>query len=196
MRVISGYLKGRKLIFPADKKKLRPTKDITREAIFDVLREWIIDKRVLDIFAGTGALGIEAVSHGASEVVFVESEAEGINIIRKNIDTLNIIGICSVKKGKAEKVITEFQKKKFDLVIADPPYGYPESRVESILKNIVELEILNSGGIIVMEHSRKDAIPDVEGLTVFKEKFYGKSTVSYLRAVGKNGKDSGLSGEF
>lgn len=195
MRIISGYLKGRKLFFPADKKQLRPTKDVTREAIFDVLREWVVGKRVLDLFAGTGALGIEAVSHGAEEVVFVESETEAVNLIRKNIDAVGIAGICSVKKGKVEKIITEFEKERFDLIIADPPYGYPENKTASILKNIVELRIINDEGIIVIEHDRRNAVPDVAGLTVYKEKFYGKSTVSYLK-VHYDEKNSSLSGQF
>ena len=196
MRVISGYLKGRKLLFPVDRKHLRPTKDVTREAIFDVLREWIMGKRVLDLFAGTGALGIEAVSHGASEVVFVESEAEGINLIRRNVEALDISGNCSVKKGKVERVITEFEKERFNLVIADPPYGYPENKMESILKNIVELQVIDCDGIIVIEHGRRDVIPGVDGLRIYKEKFYGKSTVSYLRLKNHNEKDSGLSGQL
>lgn len=181
MRVISGYLKGRKLFFPVEKKELRPTKDITREAIFDVLRGWIIDKRVLDLFAGTGALGIEAVSHGASEVVFVESENEGINLIRKNVDTLDIAGSCSVKRGRVEKVIMDFAGERFDLIIADPPYGYPESKIEDVLRTIVEHQIIDSNGIIVIEQSRRDRIPEVAGLKVYKERSYGKSRVSYLR---------------
>ena len=182
MRVISGWLKGRRLAFPEDKEKVRPTKDITREAIFDVLRGWIAGKRVLDLFAGTGALGIEAVSHGAAEAVFVESEPEGISLIRKNVDAMDIAGICSVRKGKVEKVIAEFAEKGFDLIIADPPYGYPEAKIESILKDIVELRVIGSGGRIVVEHGRGNPVPAVAGLEVFKEKFYGKSAVTYLKA--------------
>ena len=105
MKVISGHLKGRRLFFPADKKALRPTKDLIREAIFDVLRGWVADKRVLDLFAGTGALGIEAVSHGAREVVFIESERGALNIIRKNLEILGITNIGKIW------FYTTFQKK-------------------------------------------------------------------------------------
>ena len=100
MRVISGYLSGRKLFFSGKKKDLRATKDVVREAIFDSLREWIVDKKVLEIFAGTGALGIEAVSHGAKEVVFIEEKREAVNYIKQNIEQLGISEVCSVKRGK------------------------------------------------------------------------------------------------
>lgn len=181
MRVISGYLKGRKLFFPEKSKGLRATKDIVREAIFDSLRGWIVDRKVLEIFAGTGALGIEAISHGAKEVVFVEEDTEAINCIKKNIEHLGISEICNVKKGRVEQSIIEFTEKNFDLIIADPPYDYPSSRIAQILKNILELHILNEDGIIVIEHNRKTPIPEVDGFVIYKEKKYGKSMVSYIR---------------
>jgi 16S rRNA (guanine966-N2)-methyltransferase len=187
MRVISGYLKRRNLFFAVDKKGLRPTKDVIREAIFDVLRDWVVDKRVLDLFAGTGALGIEAVSHGAREVVFVESERDAVNIIRKNLYSLGITDICSIKKGKVENVVLGFEKGSFDLIIADPPYGYPKSKIASVLKDIVEREVIGDGGIVVFENRDRDILPEVPGLMVYKEKVYGKSRVSYL-TVGYNEK--------
>lgn len=185
MRVISGYLKGRRLFFPDKKKELRATKDIVREAIFDSLRGWVVDKRVLEIFAGTGALGIEAVSHGAKEVVFLEEDREAINCIKRNLEHLGISELCTVKKGKAEQCIQEFTNEKFDLIIADPPYNYPSTRIVQILRNILELKILDNEGIIVIEHNKRNVLPEVDGLTVYKEKFYGKSVVSYIRKSGE-----------
>ncbi|MBN1446085.1 MAG: 16S rRNA (guanine(966)-N(2))-methyltransferase RsmD [Candidatus Omnitrophica bacterium] len=196
MKVISGYLKGKRLIFPEGRgRKLRPTKDLVREAIFDTLRGWIESKRVLDLFAGTGALGIEAVSHGAQEVFFVESDRDAVNSIRKNIEYLNISDICTVKKGKAEKVIETLENEKFDLIIADPPYDYPGNKILHILQSIAGLKVAGDEGIIVFEHGDRDKLPEVEGLAVYKEKTYGKSMVSYLKAV-KNEKDSDLPGQF
>jgi len=196
MKVISGYLKGRRLFFPeAGDRKLRPTKDLVREAIFDTLREWIVGKKVLDLFAGTGALGIEAASHGAEEVVLVESDMKAVNSIRKNIEFLDISNVCAVKKGKAERIIEGFEKEKFDLIIADPPYDYPGNKILYILKSIAELKVVGDDGIIVIEHGNRNPLPEVEGMVVYKEKTYGKSTVSYLKLV-KNEKNSGLSGQF
>jgi len=193
MKVISGYLKGRRLFFPAGSKSLRPTKELIREAIFDVLRGWIADKRVLDLFAGTGALGIEAISHGAREVVFVELEREAISIIRKNLETLGITNICSIKKGKVERIIEGFGKEKFDLIIADPPYGYPENRIASILRRFIELHLISDDGIVVIEQRDRDILPEIKGLAVWKEKVYGKNKVSYLQVVNENEEISGLS---
>ncbi len=196
MRVISGYLKGRRLFCPEGKKKgLRPTKDLVREAIFDALRGWIEGKRALDLFAGTGALGIEAASHGAREVVFVESDREAVNSIRKNIESLDIAGRCTIRKGKAEKVIETLENEEFDLIIADPPYDYPGKKILYILESIAGLKVAGEEGIIVIEHGNREKLPEVEGLEIYKEKHYGKSAVSFLKIV-KNEKDSGLSGQF
>ncbi|MCM8761793.1 MAG: 16S rRNA (guanine(966)-N(2))-methyltransferase RsmD [Candidatus Omnitrophica bacterium] len=181
MRVISGYLKGRRLFFPEKRKELRATKDVVREAIFDSLRGWVINKRVMEIFAGTGALGIEAISHGAKEVVFVEEDREAVNCIKKNIEHLGISEYCTVKRGKAEQLVEEFSDEKFDLIIADPPYGYPTGKIVQILRNILELKILDDEGIIVIEHNKRNVLPETDGFTVYKEKFYGKSVVSYIK---------------
>lgn len=181
MRVISGYLKGRKLFFPEKKQSFRATKDVVREAIFDSLRGWIENKKVLEIFAGTGALGIEAISHGAKKVVFIEEDREAVNCIKKNIENLEISELCTVKKGKAEQFIEEFHEERFDLIIADPPYKYPSSRIAQILKTIVEQNIIDEDGLIVIEHNRRNSLPEVSGLTVYKKKFYGNSAVSYIK---------------
>lgn len=196
MRVISGYLKGRRLFCPEGKKRgMRPTKDLVREAIFDVLRGWIEGKRVLDLFAGTGALGIEAASHGAQEVIFVESDRDAVNSIRKNIESLDISDICTVRKGKAEKIIETLENEEFDLIIADPPYDYPGKKIAYVLESIAGLKVAGDDGIIVIEHGDREKLPEVEGLAVYKEKDYGKSAVSFLKVL-KNEKDSGLSGQF
>ncbi|MCX8082175.1 MAG: 16S rRNA (guanine(966)-N(2))-methyltransferase RsmD [bacterium] len=181
MRVISGYLKGRKLFFPERTKRLRATKDIVREAIFDSLRGWIVEKRVLEIFAGTGALGIEAISHGAKEVIFLEEDREAINCIKRNIEHLGISELCTIRKGKVEHSIEEFLDEKFDLIIADPPYDYPSGKIIQILNKIMELQVLDDDGIILIEHNRKNLLPEIKGFTVYKEKTYGKSIVSYIR---------------
>jgi 16S rRNA (guanine(966)-N(2))-methyltransferase RsmD len=196
MRVISGYLKGRNLYCPEGRRKgLRPTKDLVREAIFDTLRGWIEGKRALDLFAGTGALGIEAASHGAKEVVFVETDRDAINCIRKNIESLDIAGICAIRKGKAEKVIETLENEEFDLIIADPPYDYPGNKISHILKSISGLKVAGDEGIIVIEHGNRDKLPEVEGLAVYKKKVYGKSAVSFLKTK-KNEQDSSLPGQF
>ncbi|MGB9678197.1 MAG: RsmD family RNA methyltransferase, partial [Candidatus Ratteibacteria bacterium] len=101
MKIISGILKGRKLKFIKD-KKIRPTKDIVREAIFDSLRGWIVNKRVIEMFAGSGILGIEAISHGAKKVIFIEKDKRGIKVIKENVESLGIEKYCEIIKGDCE----------------------------------------------------------------------------------------------
>jgi len=180
MRVISGYLKGRKLYFIKE-KGIRLTKDIVREAIFDTLRGWIVGKRVIEIFAGIGALGIESISHGAKEVIFVEKDKRVVELIKKNLKELGISDKGVVKSGRVEDFIEEFKDLKYDIIIADPPYDYPEGKIKKLLEKIVELNVINEEGIVVFEHSIKKKLPEVEGLEVYKTRKYGKSCVSYLR---------------
>jgi len=179
MKVISGRLKGRKLFFLKD-KNIRPTKDIVREAVFDVLRGCIENESVLDLFAGTGALGIEAFSQGAREIVFVESDYEACRIIKENVDFLAISGACTIVRSSVEKAVENFKNAGFGLVLADPPYGYSGKRISDILSAIVRLGVIRKGGIIVVEHERQNKIPVFEEITMYKEKKYGKSQVSYF----------------
>jgi len=106
-----------------------------------------------------------------------------VNCIRKNLESLGISNICIVKKGKAEKIIEGFGKNEFDLIIADPPYDYPWNKILNILNNIAKSHIMGNDGIIVIEHNNRNSIPEAGGLAVYKERFYGKSVVSYLKVV-------------
>lgn len=181
MKVISGTLKGRNLFFLKN-KDLRPTRDIVRESIFDVLRDSLSGERVLDLFAGTGALGIEAVSQGAKEAVFVESDYEAVRLIRKNIENLEIAGFCSIIKSSAEKAVETLKDSGFGLIIADPPYGYAEKKLSVLLEKIAGLGVVRKDGIVVVEREKKGSVFAAEGLTLYKERKYGRSVVSYLRA--------------
>lgn len=182
MKIISGLYKGRKLTFIKD-KNIRPTKNIVREAIFDSLREWIVNKKVIEIFAGSGVLGIEALSHGAKKVIFIEKEKKAIEVIKKNIENLELSKKCEILKGDCEYEIEKLKDVKYDLVIGDPPYEFPISKLERILGKMVKLNILKKNGIIVIEHHFKKEIPTINGLEVFKKKKYGKTGVTFLRRI-------------
>lgn len=181
MKVISGKLKGRNLLTIQNNKNIRPTKNIIREAVFDVLRSFIEDVSVLDLFAGTGAMGIEAISEGAKEAVFVESEYEASMVIKDNLKSLGIESVCQVIKGSVEKKILDFKNSKFGLIFLDPPYNYNSNRIFKILSNIVDLKIIEEGGIVVLEHTKDNKVQPFDGLTLYKEKKYGKSWVSYFK---------------
>jgi len=180
MRVIGGKLTGRKLFYLKE-KKIRPTKNIVRKAIFDSLKGEIENKRVLDIFAGTGALGIEAISYGAKEVVFVEFEKRAVEIIKKNILNLNIMEKATIIRENVEKALNHIEEKKFGLILLDPPYNYPDEKLLFLLNMIWKNKILEEKGIIVVEHSVKKKIPYIEGFEIYKEKKYGNTAVSFLK---------------
>ncbi len=182
MKVISGLYKGRKLKFIKD-KDIRPTKDIVREAIFDTLRAWIVNKKVIELFAGCGILGIEALSHGAKKVIFIEKEKRCIEIIKENIENLKLEKKCEILKGDCEYEIEKLENLKYDLIISDPPYDFPVSKLERIMEKIVKLNILKKNGILVIEHEFKRKIPIVEGFEIIKEKKYGKTGLTYLRRI-------------
>ena len=178
MKVISGIFKGRKILF-LKKGDIRPTKNIVKRSIFDSLNEWIIGKEVLDIFAGTGALGIEAISRGAKKVVFVESMREAVKVIRKNVENLQLKNV-EIIKGDVGKVLKYLEDRKFDLVIADPPYEYSEKMLGKLLEKIGS-EILKEEGIIVVEYSAKKKLPEIKGLKVYRSKKYGNTSITFLR---------------
>ncbi|MCK9266635.1 16S rRNA (guanine(966)-N(2))-methyltransferase RsmD [bacterium] len=180
MKIIGGKLKGRNLLFLKN-KNLRPSKDIVRESVFDVLRGSFENENVLDLFAGTGAMGIEAFSQGAKEVVFIENSYEACRIIKKNLDNLGISTFCTVVKGSVEKSVDKFEDVKFGLVLADPPYNYSEKRVVNILSSIVAKGIIKKDGTIVVEHGKHIKFSSFEGLNLYKEKKYGRSFISYFR---------------
>ena len=180
MKVISGRLKGRKLLFLKD-KNIRPTKDIIRESIFDVLRGRVAGERVLDLFAGTGAIGIEAWSEGAKEVVFVESSYHACRVIKKNIESLSLLDDCKIINSDVEKIITSFENACFGMIIADPPYSYSGKRISDIISILINLHVIKKGGFIVIEHREKNKIPVPDGVSLYKEKKYGKVQVSYFK---------------
>lgn len=185
MRVIGGIHKGKKLLFIKD-KNIRPTKDVVREAIFDTLRGWIINKKVIELFAGTGAIGIEAISEGAEKVIFVENNRKAVGILKKNIAKVGIEEKTVVLKGSVEERIKEMRNFKYDLVIADPPYEFPTKKLKDLIETIIDSQVINENGIIVVEHRIKYTIPESEKFVVYKKKKYGKTSVSYLMKRKKN----------
>jgi 16S rRNA (guanine966-N2)-methyltransferase len=122
MRIVAGDARGRKLATPAD-DRIRPTSDRVRQSLFDVLGS-VRDLKVLDLFAGTGALGLEALSRGAAFVWFVDSSHEAAALVQRNVDTLRYRERCAIWKADASRVLSRFanDEQKVDLVFLDPPY--------------------------------------------------------------------------
>jgi 16S rRNA (guanine(966)-N(2))-methyltransferase RsmD len=182
VRVIGGEFKGRILCAPQG-EKVRPTSDRVREAIFDILGPVWNFQRVLDLFAGTGSLGIEALSRGAQEAVFVEQGKNALTVLKGNLKALGLksrtwILPLAVKRGIA--VLGE-KGERFNLIFIDPPYG--KGLVGKAIGDIVQRGILAPTGIIVAEHSARDEITSPVGLVISQLRRYGDTAVSFFHEV-------------
>ncbi len=179
MRVISGTAKGRKLKEPAG-NAIRPTTDMVKESLFNIIQFDIEGRRVLDLFAGTGQLGIEALSRGALSVVFVDESNDAIKLIRDNVKNIGFEDKATVTRGDA----TAFLKRgeSFDVIFLDPPFD--SGLIEKALNNIIEFDILKENGIIICETNVERHMPEVEfPYKKGKEYRYGKIKIALY---GKN----------
>ena len=154
MRVITGTARGRKLLEP-DGMAVRPTTDMVKEAMFNIVQFDIEGRRVLDLFAGTGQLGIEALSRGAAECVFVDESAKSVKLVRTNLERCALRG----RVEQADSIGFLRRGGKFDLVFLDPPYD--SDLLEKALEVIQNVDILNDGGIIVCESRREKSMPEL-----------------------------------
>ena len=184
MRVVGGEFRGRAIAGPSD-DRIRPTSDRLRQTIFDILAHAYGDPvsgaRVLDLFAGTGALGIEALSRGARYVLFVEEGVEGRSLIRRNVDALGLTGQTRVFRRNATGLGPIGSLAPFDLAFADPPYG--QGLGEQALASAVAGGWLSPGAMVVLEESATAGMGDVEGLTVADRRVVGDSQLVFLQAL-------------
>lgn len=181
MRIVGGALRGRPLAAPRS-DSIRPTSDRTREAVFNVLEHRFglpEGARVLDLFAGTGALGIEALSRGAAHCLFIEESAEGRGLIRDNIEAFGLQGRTKIFRRDATRLGDAGTIQPFDLVFADPPYG--KGLGERTLKSAREGGWLKENALCVVEEATAAAFPPVAGFRVEDERSYGDTTIRYLR---------------
>lgn len=184
MRIVAGTLKGRELQGPAS-LATRPTSDRVRESLFNILAHgvegFVLEgARVMDLFAGTGALGLEALSRGAKFCQFVEESAEARGIIRKNADTFGVIGQCKIWRRDATDLGPCAPQSPFDLVFADPPYG--QGLGAKALASLVAGRWLNEGAVVVLEEAESAILTDVTGLTLLDTRIYGDTQVRFYRA--------------
>ncbi len=177
MRVTAGKYKGRVLI-ENKFEHIRPTADMVKQAIFNKLAFSLQEAKVLDLFCGTGALGIEAISRGAKEVVFADNDYRSINLTKENLKKLNITNGYKVIKSSYEKTLFNLKGEKFDIIILDPPYK--SGVYEDAIKKIAEYKLLSDDGIIVCEHEQKDNF-DYSPFEIIDEKRYGIKKVTYLK---------------
>lgn len=168
MRVITGTARGRRLTTP-ENYDIRPTTDNVKEALFNIIQFDIEGRRVLDLFAGTGQLGIECLSRGAAECVFVDESSAAVKIIKSNLKTCGLNG--TVMQIDAVSFLRSAGK--FDLVLIDPPYASP--LYEEVLKIINSVDILSDSGIIICEAARERELPEMTApYAKIREYRYGK----------------------
>jgi 16S rRNA (guanine966-N2)-methyltransferase len=185
MRIVGGTLRGHSLAAPGG-AATRPTSDRVREAIFNILAHGIEDftiesARVLDLFAGTGAMGFEALSRGARFCLFIEESTEARGLIRRNADALGLIGRCKIWRRDATRLGRNQPQPPYDLVFCDPPYG--KGLGERALAGLVEGGWINAGSLILLEESERSKVPCPSGLTEFDRRSYGDTAVHFYRAA-------------
>ncbi len=181
MRVIAGEAKGRRLT-GIRSSAIRPTSDRVREALFSALGAAVPDARVLDLYAGSGALGIEALSRGAAGAVFVDSDREAVVAIRANLALTGTDDRASVVRSPVGGFLAAGRQGPFDLVFLDPPYarGPPVEDLEALVAG----GFLDARAWVVLETRGPDAPPPVEGLEVVSRRRYGDTTLVFLRPAG------------
>lgn len=182
MRIIAGKYRSR-LIRSPRVKGVRPTKDRIREALFNIIRECIDGRNVLDLFAGSGAFGIEAISRGAKSAVFVDSDRGCVKAIEGNLNMLKVeddrFDIIKMDVFIAIDKIAGAGKK-FDIILMDPPY-YKEMAKKCLIK-LSERDILNPLCIIIAEHHKRDILPqEIGGITSYRSVCYGDICLTFYR---------------
>ena len=171
MRVITGSAKGTRLKTP-EGMQTRPTTERVKEALFSSLHYSLPGKSVLDLFAGTGQLGIEALSRGAQSAVFVDNRKDAVALVQENLRRTKLLQQATVVQSDYLSYLAVCRQK-FDVIFLDPPYA--ETFLENALRKIVEFDILTAGGIIVGEWpALKGMNEDFDGLVRLKEHRYGK----------------------
>jgi 16S rRNA (guanine966-N2)-methyltransferase len=178
MRIIAGDFKGRRLKAPTW-EGLRPTSDKLRETLFNILSARVPGARVLDVFAGTGAIGLESLRRGAAAAVFIESDRRASDLIVVNAELCGARDRCVIIRDTAERALQDqLSGDRFDLIVLDPPYDFePVALVLS-----AAAAHLAPGGWIVLEHARGRAVQDATGLRAVRTVLSGDSALTFFEA--------------
>lgn len=181
MRVISGIARGRPLkAVPGD--GTRPTTDKVKEAVFSILQPYLQGGWVLDLFAGTGGLGIEALSRGMDHAVFIDLERKSVEVIRHNIETAGFTEQAEVYRNEAQRALKVLAKRdaKFALVFLDPPYRM--KTMEQLMDKLIAHKLLERGALLVAEHDRNDRYAEsLAGLQQIRRADYGDTAITIYR---------------
>ena len=187
MRIISGKLKGKKILIPKD-KTTRPLKDLVKESIFNIIKHSnkfdtkIDNSIILDLFSGVGSFGLEAISRGATNIVFVENYIKVLPILKKNIKSLNLEDKCEIFE---EDIFEDFNfkdlGKKFDIIFLDPPFK--DREIETLIDQIKKMKITNSNSLLIIHRNKKSDDKIDQYLNIIEEKKYGLSKIYFCRVI-------------
>jgi len=180
MRIISGTSKGRRLATPKS-QNIRPTSDRVKESIFNILGGEVEGKVVLDLFAGTGNLGMEALSRGAKKALFVEKGRQAVKLIQRNLSQFGMNGQSEILPKDVSRAIGILKQRgeSFDLILMDPPYE--KGLIQKTLMKLYLYKIYHEDSILVIEHDRREPIPKMlEGWTLIRQRRIGDTMISFL----------------
>ncbi|MFQ5574293.1 MAG: 16S rRNA (guanine(966)-N(2))-methyltransferase RsmD [Terriglobia bacterium] len=197
MRITGGEYRGRRLVAPRD-PAVRLTTDRVKEAVFSILGGALEHDRVLDLYAGSGALGLEALSRGAESATFVEQGAAQTAVIGENVDLLGLdekARILSTPVGRALETLAA-EAARFSLIFLDPPYRINNEIVEDVLRKLISGSLIRAQGQVVLESSaRVSLIRRVQGFEEPVVREYGDTRITFLRVLGEHG-SFGVPGQF
>jgi len=177
MRVITGSARGKKLESP-EGLHTRPTTDRVKESVFNIIQSYLPAHNVLDLFAGSGAMGIEALSRNSEHAVFIDNDSSAIAVIKRNLDGTRLKEKAKVINTTADSYLSSC-KEKFDIIFLDPPYN--RDFLNNIISKIISSKILADDGIIVVESELNGETVDNPQLHCFKTARYGKTVISIFK---------------
>lgn len=181
MRVISGELKGRRLL-PVPGQSTRPTTDKVKESVFNIIGPYFDGGVVLDLFAGTGGLGIEALSRGMDRAVFIDQDPKALQVVRKNVEMCRLQDRVEIYRNDARRAISLFTRNRtvFDVVFMDPPYHL--DLIPQLATALIQHDLLAESAVIIAEHSANRELPEqIETFVRSKLVTYGDIAVSFYR---------------
>ena len=181
MRITGGELRGRRLYTPKS-ASIRPMRDQVRAAFFNIISDLVSESRFLDLFAGTGSVGLEALSRGASHTVFVDSAREAVQIIERNLQNLDLRDRATVLHQDVIAALERLHSRgeRFDITFVGPPYG--QSLAHQTLERLGKLDLLTEHAVAITEIFKKEHVEDrYHSLELFDERLYGDNLLKFYR---------------
>lgn len=195
VRIIAGTAKGIRLKTPKG-MNTRPTADRVKESVFGILAMDVVDAEVLDLFAGTGNLGLEALSRGAASATMVDKNIQSVKIMLENAILTDLSRAAVICREDVMVALRRLQTagKSFDLIFCDPPYNL--GLAPKVLRELDVVDVLRAGGIFILEHSRHEKLPEgLKRIVAYRSEFYGETVVSFfIKQEGNNSENCSVPG--